>query len=261
MDANKAASKMRLTVPREHAALLFTCFSLLLAGASWIACGSSDVATDTDAGASDAAALRDGPAASDGTISDVGTTSDGGTKSDGGAHDVCHSDADCPNGLKCNTTLSQCAQMPDTALCRPCTNDGECGGSLDNCLRFEKLDGGAAPDADRGCGRTCSNAEPCPVGFICKPDGTGRDQCHPYYAEPEPTCAGIRATIASDECWSAGPNDCAAEGFDDSSCWFGVAGALSWCTIKCLPDAGQPMCPPNFQCGESNNGSWYCLPN
>ncbi|MHB8878902.1 MAG: hypothetical protein ACYC8T_34810 [Myxococcaceae bacterium] len=167
----------------------------------------------------------------------------------------CVANEDCPNGLPCDMTVHRCGLMPDEDLCKACTGDSECGGPLDHCLRFD-LDGGLVPP-DYGCGRACSAAQPCPPGFACRADGARGEQCFPFNAQPEPTCAGVRAARAADACFATdesfgGESTCGAEGFNDSSCSKGTMGALAWCTLKCVPDAG--MCPDHL--GDCSNGPY-----
>jgi cysteine-rich repeat protein len=88
------------------------------------------------------------------------------------------SDEECDDGndVDDDACTSLCTLRPDDP-CSPCEGDDDCTRDVDFCVPL--LDGAF-------CARACSDAEPCPDGFVCQEVGRELDQCVPRLE----VCAG-----------------------------------------------------------------------
>ncbi len=139
--------------------------------------GSADSAADAAAEGSGAEpdAQPDAPPPArcgDGIVQGAEACDDGDANSDA-VSDACRLDCTAPacgdgvrdSGEQCDDgnrsaddfCTPACTRV-ETDLCEPCSDDENCGGELDGCVRLE--DGGR-------CGLACDRASDCPEGFSC----------------------------------------------------------------------------------------------
>lgn len=83
----------------------------------------------------------------------------------------CKGDGECQNNEFCDVALRTC--RPKRSWCAPCTQDEECGGPNDHCVRH--------PDflsAPAFCAAGCDSGDVCPQGQACRDTEKGK-QCIP----------------------------------------------------------------------------------
>jgi hypothetical protein len=87
----------------------------------------------------------------------------------------------CPAGFECIS--GECEPMTgDGTLCSPCTDNAECGGPADLCIRF--------PDGLRYCTTACTSSADCGENS-CFGTSAGGGQCAPVDSSGNAVCAGV----------------------------------------------------------------------
>ncbi|MEQ8453929.1 MAG: matrixin family metalloprotease [Sandaracinaceae bacterium] len=187
--------------------------------------------------------------------------------SGGGATDC--ATTGCPSGERC--VDGSCT--PDTppapggdAVCAPCLENADCGGSGDYCLGY--------PDGNGYCGAACASAADCGGGERCSTLSNGARQCVRFVdggascggaaPPPAPECAvdadcGAGERCAAGSCVPSGAglgDPCARH--DDCGAGACLAGV---CTQSCDWPGG--ACPDGFYCDGGATGACgpgACLP-
>ncbi|MBW1872980.1 MAG: hypothetical protein JRJ19_12995, partial [Deltaproteobacteria bacterium] len=153
----------------------------------------------------------------------------------------CYLDEHCGDSEICDREEFVCRSVTGRGLCEVCTEDSQCGQAADLCLPFP---GEGGEIVDHGCGRACSDGQPCPPGYRCISLGN-INQCVPHNEEPIVTCAGIRAM--GESCGGIGAN-CGIEGVQDGTCQFQISG--SYCSVRCdgSGSVNESMCIEGWIC-------------